>query len=136
MLDRDYKCRSPPMFALLQVKHLANACQDDDDKYAVCDAECVEVIKVDTSENRLKEWATAYQYRHRAAVEDFNALDPGGEWGPEHARLFEEIVTKYRVAGTLDEETTFKIVRVDSGDSDEGADNEPAPLASGPTIDA
>jgi hypothetical protein len=120
-----------PMFALLQVIPFATADLDRDrcdDEYGICDAESVEVIKVDASEDRLKEY--------RAACEDFDELDPGGEWGPAVESLYSELVTKYRVTGILSKNTMFKIVRVGSGDDDDRAENEPAPLASGPKIDA
>src|SRR5262249_47752284 len=120
------------MFALLQVLPVCNADKERSDDVCVSDAEHVFVIKVDMSEDRLKEYAAAYQFRFRAAVEDWEALDPSpeGEWGPGHERL---LCDKYRVTGVLAEETTFHIVEAfDGGDGDD-ADNEPAPLVSGTT---
>jgi hypothetical protein len=71
------------MFALLQVFDQVGSEYDDE-----WTANGVNVIKVDTDKERLEKFAAAYQYRYRAACEDFDDLADvldeanGGEWGP------------------------------------------------------
>src|SRR5262245_30257410 len=109
------------MFALLQAIPMNAVSLDHNDEALVHDGE-VEVLKVDASEERLKDYLAAYQFRFRAAIEDWEALDPGGEWGPEHDRLDDELHEKYRVTGVIAEETTFLIVEIFDGDDDDGTE--------------
>src|SRR5262249_57751906 len=77
-------------------------------EYTASGTEDAKVIKVDRSKKRLEEYASAYQYRYRAAVEDFEALDPDPDvsWSPEHHSLFDEMHDKYRVIGVPPKATT------------------------------
>jgi hypothetical protein len=115
------------MFALLQVIAFADVRQDEHDEWTVSGAEYVHVIRVDSDKARLTEFAAAYQYRFRAAVEDYNALDPGTDEWPELERVYDELSDKYRVTGMLNENTTFHIVKVDDGSGDDDRADPPAP---------
>src|SRR5262245_14167286 len=102
------------MFALLQVMPFdgARSIDGDESTWVVRDGDDgIEVVKIDSSEKRLREYAANYQRRYRAATKAFNALDPGGKW-PEQTTVFFEVCAKYKVIGHLTKETTFHVVKV------------------------
>lgn|SRR5262245_13593009 len=92
------------MFVLLQIYPPEAA--DDDDQCC-----CLDVIAVDPSEAALERYLAAYEFRYRAACEDFDAWDNLAKHrGEEHERMHNELTDKYQVYGNLIPETKFKIV--------------------------
>src|SRR5262249_5863589 len=77
----------------------------------------LDVIAVDVSEAELERYRMAYEYRFRAACEDFDAWDSdlAKDWGSEHDRMHDELLDKYQVHGSLIAKTKFKIVECRSG---------------------
>jgi|SRR5215831_10109272 len=109
------------MYALLQI--YPPEASDHDDRCC-----CLDVIAVDASEAELERFRAAYEYRYRAAVEDFDAWDDmSKDWGEEHDRMCDELVDRYGICGSLIAGTKFKIVQCLSGGRP-SRDEEPEPV--------
>jgi hypothetical protein len=94
------------MFVLLQVYPPKAAAEDGLDNCC-----CLDVIAVDPSEGRLRQFLAAYARRYRAAVAAFDRWDDTSkDWGPEHDRMCVELAIRYDVHGALISGTRFKIV--------------------------
>jgi hypothetical protein len=85
------------------------------------------VIAVGASEAELERYLAAYEYRFRAACEDFDAWDDKAkDWGAEHDRMHDELLDKYQVYGSLILKTRFKIAECrSSGGPFRGEEPEP-----------
>jgi hypothetical protein len=109
------------MFVLLQI--YPPEASDEDDQCC-----CLDVIAVDSSEAELERYLAAYEYRYRAAVEDFDAWDDvSKDWGAEHDRVHAELLNKYQLYGSLISEAKFKVVQCLSGGRP-SRDEEPEPV--------
>ncbi|MET3988736.1 hypothetical protein ABID65_000362 [Bradyrhizobium sp. S3.9.2] len=124
------------MFALLQFVQCGG--ERDDDEWTVSHAEYVQVVKINSSKEKLQEYAAAYSYRFYAAANDLDdaldALEADGRAASdeEHQRLHDTFSDQYRVSGALISDMTFHIVEVqDGGENDDEADDAPAPLVGG-----
>jgi len=108
------------VYVLLQI-YPPEASDDDDDPP-------LDVIAVNPSEAELKGYLVAYEYRYRAACEDFDAWDDLSEdWGDEHDRMLDELADQYQVYGSLISGTKFEIVECPSGGRP-SRDEEPEPV--------
>ena len=88
----------------------------------------LDVIAVDASEAALQRYLAAYEYRYRAACEDFDAWDDiSKDWDAEHDRMHGELLSKYQVYGSLISGTKFEIVECLSGGRP-SRDEEPEPV--------
>src|SRR5262245_46849043 len=72
---------------------------------------CLDVIAVDASEGRLRQFLAAYEPRYRAAVAAFDLWDAdlAKDWGAEHDRVHDEFLVKYDVHRSLIQGTRFEI---------------------------
>jgi hypothetical protein len=97
------------MFVLLQIYP-----PEANDSDEICC--CLDVIAVDPSEAELKRYLAAYEYRYRAACEDFNDWDDTSKaWSEEHNHMIDELTNRYGVYGDLIKTTKFKIVECWTG---------------------
>jgi len=110
------------MFVLLQIYPGEAAGPDDETP--------LDVIAIDSLEAALQRYLAAYEYRYRAAVEDFVAWDDMSEdWGEEYDHMHRALLSEYAVYGCLIEGTKFKIVECLTGGGPFRR-NEPEPVLS------
>jgi hypothetical protein len=95
------------MFVLLQVYPPEAIPENGADRCC-----CLDVIAVDPSEGRLRQFLADYERRYGAAVAAFDRWDDmAKDWGPEHDQMHVELTGRYDVHGALVSGTKFKIVR-------------------------